>query len=787
MGKRKSEQHRGHHGRKRRRLAAERENEAAEEAKHKNEQQNVDLNIIHDDFIPLDEDTGAAGPPETREYFGMLTEDEQEEFKRLDNALEDDDPNVDRDELLATIFEVAKGKELKLACSQSCSRLMERLILLSNTRQKKGLFDAFANHFPTLVTHRFGSHCCEQLFLQSAPVITRELTGEVEGDDKDAQGESAGGDAEKQPLLTMEELFLLVLDELEENLAVLMTDTFGSHTLRVLLTVLSGRPLSQVATKSLLQSKRKEQIALPDGLTATEEIGDQPRAVPACFDMAVRKIISDVLVALDPTMLAVMVKHPTGNPILQLLLELDIALNTKANSKRKSKAQQAEEAKLEAAEEKPKEDAGGPQTLLERLLPGAPSTLGDETSEAARFVSGAIYDSIGSRLLETLVSHCPGKIFKGLWSHIIGPRFETLLRNETATYVAMKALVRLSREDLAEAVQKTIPKVEMLVSKGRFNILTLLFERCHAREASASTDALLKAVTEACSGLGGSLVRTLCYLDDDEASKEEKKDKVKKVEKDQSDKKDKKDKKDKDKKDKKERKDRKDKPAVSQEMEPLADPPKKKDDLVRNGTKLATTMIQVGGKPAQAVQGSLLFLDQEKLLHLATSSTATAKFLTAALSAPSSNPIYHKMLVTALKPHAMELAHSFTGSFVINAIALIPSKAEGFALPFFIKQSIVEMLTVDDASLRSTPQGRKVWAAWKGELWVRKRAEWTRWAKEVEPEEARWAKTPQPRVKEERPGQTGDKKEGRGQKGRHFTDKDDKEKDKKRKKQKVDE
>ncbi|KLU91706.1 hypothetical protein MAPG_10224, partial [Magnaporthiopsis poae ATCC 64411] len=517
MAKRKAEKE--HRGRKRRKLA---EQQQREEAKKQERQEQAELDIPHGD-IPLDGEDAGNATQDTREFFGMLSDEEQEYFRRADEMLElNDFPSPDdRAVFIDNVFKEAAGKELKLASSQSCSRLMERLILLSTTRQKKRLFDAFADHFPTLITHRFGSHCCEQLFAQSAPIVSRELAGETEEEEEEEQTEQADVEARK-PLLSMEEIFLLVLDELEEHLTYLMTDTFGSHSLRVLLTVLAGRSLDQISTKSLLQSKNKERISVPGAQFGTQTDTAEKRPVPSSFGLAVRKIISDTLSSLDSTMLAVMVKHPTGNPIMQLLLELDIALNTKTKNRKKAS---------EETEETEGGGSGSSTTLLERLLPGAPASLGDEKSEASRFVSGTIYDSIGSRLLETLVTHCPGKIFKGLYTHVFGPRVETLLRNETATYCLMRVLNRLSKEDLADTVQKSLPKIELLLSRGRFNVVATLFERCDARGLGDSTNALLKAVADACNAAGVSLARRLCYLEDEggedkkESQKKGKKDK----------------------------------------------------------------------------------------------------------------------------------------------------------------------------------------------------------------------------------------------------------------------
>ena len=79
-------------------------------------------------------------------YYGILDEEEQEYFKRADSILELNqfaDPE-ERNLFLANVYKEASGKELKIANSQSCSRLMERLISLSTPSQLKALFQKFS-------------------------------------------------------------------------------------------------------------------------------------------------------------------------------------------------------------------------------------------------------------------------------------------------------------------------------------------------------------------------------------------------------------------------------------------------------------------------------------------------------------------------------------------------------------------------------------------------------------------------------------------------------------------
>lgn len=88
----------------------------------------------------------AAYPATERPFFGMLDEDEQEYFKRADGMLESNSFADDNERalFLANVYREADGKELKIAQSQSCSRLMERLIQLSSSQQLKALFIKFS-------------------------------------------------------------------------------------------------------------------------------------------------------------------------------------------------------------------------------------------------------------------------------------------------------------------------------------------------------------------------------------------------------------------------------------------------------------------------------------------------------------------------------------------------------------------------------------------------------------------------------------------------------------------
>ncbi|TVY30848.1 Nucleolar protein [Lachnellula hyalina] len=437
------------------------------------------------EFTGLDNSEPIQNAEETtateRPFYGMLEDEEQEYFRRADELLElNDFPSEEEQSMfLANVYREAEGKELKIACSQSCSRLMERLILLSSPAQKKKLFGNFADNFSHLVQHRFASHCCEMLFIQSAPVVTQELTA-------DSHPEVEDGDEKKD--VSMESLFLQTLDELEGNMTFLLTDRFASHTLRVLMVILSGRPLEKESTRSLLQSKRKEKTSVGNMDLTPTELSLNKRSVPESFQFAVEKIISDTVATMDTSFIRILATHPTGNPTLQLLLELEL---TNPTSKK-----------------------GTEKTIISALLPDDITTEGSDSSV---FMNGILYDPIGSRLLETICTYAPGKLFKQIYRSTFKDRIAGLARNEISSYVVIRVLQRLSKEDLEEAVAQISPQILGLVQRSRTVIIKTLIERCHARGAMKSLEALTEAISAAYDCDPATLVLKMACIDDVEA------------------------------------------------------------------------------------------------------------------------------------------------------------------------------------------------------------------------------------------------------------------------------
>ena len=249
--------------------------------------------------------------------------------------------------------------------------------------------------------------------------------------------------------VSMENLYLHTLAELEGSIGFLMTDTYASHVLRVLLLVFAGEPLDSDANKHLLQSKRKETVLVQDPNLRSLE---KSRTVPEAFSEALNKLISDSVAGLDTANVRALATHPNANPTLQLLLKLELTHFGKQRAKDET-------------------------SIIRTLLPDDPITA---ESGSAAFINGLVYDAVGSHLIEKIIDHAPGKMY--LYREFFRDRLCVFAKNEVAGYVVCRALERMSKDDLYEAHEALIPALSDLLERNRTTVVRTLIERCVKRE-----------------------------------------------------------------------------------------------------------------------------------------------------------------------------------------------------------------------------------------------------------------------------------------------------------------
>lgn len=392
-----------------------------------------------DDFISFGQDTNDFEQDDSgNTFYGLLTEEEAAYYANVNNKItaNDFESESDRSMFIEAVYRESAGKEIKVASSQSCSRYLEKVIQLSTTRQLRSLFEAFLQDLNYLVQHRFGSHCCETLFMEAAKHV-------------DPRSKNSKGDEK-----SLEELYLEATEALKPNIGYLLTERFASHTIRVLLLVLSGQPLEDSSAKEMIASHKKEHIELA---RATEEKSESLRKVPSSFKIALQDLVGSAVSAIDATYLRALATHPTGNPMLQMLLRLELS------------------------------DNDSTKIVLPKLIPDQNF---EPDSESSRFISSLVYDATGAYLVETLVRYLPGKAFKKMYRNLFRDRIGKLAKNEIASYVAISIFQRVGKDDLAHASEATLPELRGLIERNRLAVVRSLIERCALRGVELQNFAL---------------------------------------------------------------------------------------------------------------------------------------------------------------------------------------------------------------------------------------------------------------------------------------------------------
>jgi nucleolar protein 9 len=578
-------------------------------------------------------------------FYGLLDEEEQAYFRKAGDLLELNqfEGPEERNSFLQSMYREANGKELKLANSQSCSRVMERLIQLSTANQLKLLFQKFSANFVHLVSHRFASHCCEALFLQAAPIVTSELAQKSNGMDLDLESTEA--------LPSMENLFLDTVKELEDHLGFLLTHKFASHVLRILLLILSGQPIVRTPGKSALQSRKKENISVVGSRGQEVPTLLEDRAVPPSFQTALEHVIQRCVSGLDTTYLRSLSTHPTGNPTLQLLLKIELT---------------------QFGKQRAKDDS----SIIRILLPDDPIT---PESESAQYINGLVYDTIGSRLLETILEFAPGKTFKAIYRDFFKDRLTSLARNDIASYVVCKAISRLSKEDLQEAVTSLAPEIPKLVDRNRTIVIRTLIERCAVRGIEVTEmQHIANQLSTVYGGPNGFDVARLLKAQDP-------------------------------------------KPATI-EVAVIPSSSTKSTQKASNSEKIQSSllvqaMVNTQGPLCNLILDSLASLPSQLMVTL-THDPQTAPAVIAALSSPHATLISRRKLIAQFYGHVGSMALHPSASRVIDAVW---TGTQGLA---FMRERIAEELAENEAALRESASGRMVWRNWRMELYRRKRRDW---------------------------------------------------------------
>ncbi|RAL59992.1 hypothetical protein DID88_000618 [Monilinia fructigena] len=314
-----------------------------------------------------------------------------------------------------------------------------------------------------------------------------------------------------------------------------------------------------------------------------------------------------------------------------------------------------------------------------------------EGSQSALFVNGIVYDQIGSRVLETIMTHCPGKLFKQIYRAIFKDRIAGLARNEIASYVVIRVLNRLSKEDLEEAVTEISPQIE------GFDVPVPRPSQKSIAAAYGSDKDLLMLKMADISLATLTAATTPPVAADDET------------------------------------------PA------PVVIHPKPTPSQL-HGSLLAQAMLKIPGPPSQLIQNALLALPTSTILALSLYQTTTHIIQASLLPSPPNTPsnlLFRRKLINSMispatstpastQPPIITLSLSSAGTHILDSLlhtTTTPTSTSSASL-FSLCERIAMTLMPYEALLRDSWTGRIVWRNWSMDLFKRRRADWVKRVKE---------------------------------------------------------
>ncbi|AAS51273.2 ACR046Wp [Eremothecium gossypii ATCC 10895] len=217
--------------------------------KHSLDQERHEEEVIQ---VPVDKAPAPISADGPNTFFGTLDTQELEYFKRAESTMAVDtfESADEKYQFINSVIEESKGKELKLATSQICSKLMERIILAADDQQLKAIFQGINGFFVNLSYNKYASHVVETLLVRSAALIEKELLTPVF---------EAELDGDEQVYASMENMFLFMLNELKPHMKMMINHQYASHVFRLLILVLSAKKLPKsTQSNSALRSKKSK-------------------------------------------------------------------------------------------------------------------------------------------------------------------------------------------------------------------------------------------------------------------------------------------------------------------------------------------------------------------------------------------------------------------------------------------------------------------------------------------------------------------------------------------------
>ncbi|OUM65483.1 hypothetical protein PIROE2DRAFT_31868, partial [Piromyces sp. E2] len=369
-------------------------------------------------------------------HYGRPSPDILQYFSNIEKMLtEQEFENEEEHEMfLNNIYKEIDGNELQLATDKECSRIMEKILRVSNDGQIRVFLNQLNEKYIELFTHRYGSHVCQTILVLGSDIIEREIKGE---------SVVMTSDENQTPPPTMQELVTKMCSILEDYWIHLISNQFGSHLLRVILMILSGQYITLESNE--VRSKKSKQYNAKNNANfkTFEQAKKRQRLVPDSFKEILNDILEKLTKDMGVTELRVFCVNSIANPVLQYLVKI--------------------------------QSENGNESIINNLF----NTKEDGTIEKDSFVNDLLKHPVGSHLFEKVLKYSSDKMFHQIFITYFHGNMVELCRNNISNFVVQHLLENVrSSQQLLIMIKEIIPEFEFFLFRGRSGVVVKAIEAC---------------------------------------------------------------------------------------------------------------------------------------------------------------------------------------------------------------------------------------------------------------------------------------------------------------------
>lgn len=330
---------------------------------------------------------------------------------------------------IENVFSEVEGKQVILAGDFDASRILERLLLVSNDHQTALFASKLLGSYDLIVRNQFGSHVFQTLLNSIANMIDAEMKGFPPSLSNNNNQDSSDLDTlqENTPPLKVQDIVALIVKELDGKWASYMTHIHGTFCIRSLLNLLSGSHQQARSKKSInynMNHNTGTKLSSKGniGRNLLTEKGTQ-KLVPVSFYQLLQTLTNSLLQDASPEIHRLS-RDTTANPVLQLLVTI-------------------------------------PQSSSKTIH----AIMNQDASKD--HVKDLIKDRIGSHLMEKIIQSCTKSEFKTIYKTFFREDLIELSSHPFANFVVQAIIHKVPRESyFTELVDKIEPKVEEFLFKG---------------------------------------------------------------------------------------------------------------------------------------------------------------------------------------------------------------------------------------------------------------------------------------------------------------------------------